>query len=265
MSEEEKPVPKIRVRNLYKSYGALKVLKGLDLDIYAGETLVILGRSGVGKSVLLRQLIGIEEPDSGEIEIDGKQVLTLSRRERLSVYKHMGMLFQSAALFDSMNVGKNTAFYLDQHGDPRQEDSISPSEIKGRVQAALEMVDLAGKENAMPSELSGGMRKRAGLARLIVYRPDVMLFDEPTTGLDPITAMQINDLIKTTQKELKATSVVVTHDIRSALEVGDRIALHHEGKIAYIAPKHEFFKIDDPLIQTFIKNAEVTKDRSFNR
>lgn len=254
--------PKIKVRALWKSYGKLQVLEGLDLDLYEGETIVILGRSGVGKSVLLKQIMGIEIPDKGTIELDGENILNMARREKQKAYMQMGMLFQGAALFDSMNVLENTSFYLKQHGDPRKQGPITNQEIKERAEEALKMVDLEGTEAKMPSDLSGGMRKRAGLARLIVYRPSVMLFDEPTTGLDPITAMQINKLIKKTQRELKATSIVVTHDIRSALEVGDRLALHHDGKIQHIAKAEDFFQIDDPVIQTFIQNAEVSKSMS---
>lgn len=245
----------IRVKNLYKSYGKTKVLKGLDLEVNSGETLVILGRSGVGKSVLLRQIIGIESPDKGTIEIDGISITTLSESERYKIIKGMGMLFQGSALFDSMNVGENTAFYLREHLL-----ELSEEEIQKRVAKALDMVGLTGKQNMMPSDLSGGMRKRAALARLIVYRPQIMLYDEPTTGLDPITAQQINTLINETKKELNSTSIVVTHDIHSAIEVGDRLALHHDGKILHIAPKEEFFKIDDPLLHDFFENAILTKD-----
>ncbi|MCB1119696.1 MAG: ATP-binding cassette domain-containing protein [Chlamydiia bacterium] len=242
----------IKVRDLAKSYGELQVLKGLSLDIYEGETLVILGRSGVGKSVLLRQLIGIEKPDKGTVEVKGIQIATLSETERAKAIKDMGMLFQSAALFDSLTVGENIAFYLTEH-----RNELSVKEIKDRVSHALKMVGLQGTENKMPSDLSGGMRKRAGLARLIVYRPQILLYDEPTTGLDPITAEQINQLINQTKRELKATSIVVTHDIHSALTVGDRLAFHHDGKLIHIAKKEEFFKIDDPLLQAFLKNAMV--------
>ncbi len=258
MTEKKERKLKIRIRGLNKSYGSLHVLKDLNLDIYEGETLVVLGRSGVGKSVLLKQIIGIEKPDSGTIEVDGVNILKLSPSKKLLYYKQMGMLFQGAALFDSMNVGENTGFYLRQHGDPRT-GWITKEEIITRSKEALAMVDLSGTENKMPSDLSGGMRKRAGLARLIVYRPDTMLFDEPTTGLDPITAMQINELIKKTKKELNATSIVVTHDIRSALEVGDQLALHHDGRIIHVADKKAFFQIDDPVIQAFIENASVGK------
>lgn len=243
----------IRVYDLWKGYGKLQVLKGLNLEILDGETLVILGRSGVGKSVLLRQLIGIETPDKGYVEVDGTIISYLSPTERFKVTKGMGMLFQGSALFDSMNVADNTAFYLNQH-----ESYLKPSEIKNRVEEALAMVGMEGTEDKMPSDLSGGMRKRAALARVIVYRPRIVLYDEPTTGLDPITAMQINELILKTQKELHPTSVIVTHDIKSAMEVGDRIAFHYDGKIIHIAPKEEFLKIKDPLLDAFFENAILT-------
>lgn len=246
----------IHVHDIWKRYGKLEVLKGLSLDIFEGETLVILGRSGVGKSVLLKQIIGLEMPDQGYIEVDGKKVTNLTKRAFRSGFKSMGMLFQGSALFDSMDVGENVAFYLHQH-DP----SLAESVVKERVKTALEMVGLEGTEKKMPSDLSGGMRKRAALARLIVYRPEIILYDEPTTGLDPLTAQQINDLINQTKKELKATSIVVTHDIRSALEVGDRLAFHHEGKIAHIAPKSKFLQIDMPLIHDFFTHAMIDKTK----
>lgn len=249
------PHYKIYAHGICKNYGSLQVLKDLDLGVYEGETLVILGRSGVGKSVLLRQIIGIENPDKGYIEIDGKRLSSLRSYARLSIIKSMGMLFQGSALFDSLTVGENTAFYLRQH-EPR----LASKELKMRVSKALEMVGLEGTEQKMPSDLSGGMRKRAALARLIVYRPKIVLYDEPTTGLDPITAMQINELIHQTQKELKATNIVVTHDIRSAFEIGDRLAFHSDGKITHIAPKKDFLHIQDPLLQGFFKNAILTKD-----
>lgn len=244
----------IHVKNVWKRYGKLQVLKDLSLDILDGETLVILGRSGVGKSVLLKQIIGLEAPDKGSVEVDGVQVADLSTRVNRKGLKPMGMLFQGAALFDSMDVGQNTSFYLRQHYP-----LLSEREVKDRVSQALAMVGLEGIEKKMPSELSGGMRKRAALARLIVYRPEIILYDEPTTGLDPITSMQINDLINQTKKELKATSIVVTHDIRSALEVGDRLAFHSDGKIAQVAPKSEFLQIDDPLLHEFFNNAIIDK------
>lgn len=240
----------IRVHDLWKKYGKLEILKGLDLEIADGETVVILGRSGAGKSVLLKQIIGLESPDKGFVEVDNVRVTDTALRQ--SELRPMGMLFQSGALFDSMDVGENTAFYLRQH-----KSDLAESEVSDRVAAALNMVGLKDTQRKMPSELSGGMRKRAALARLIVYRPQIILYDEPTTGLDPITSMQINDLINQTKHELKATSIVVTHDIRSALEVGDRLAFHNEGKIAYIAPKYEFLQSEDPMLQDFFNNATI--------
>lgn len=244
--------PIIVVHDLWKSFGKLEVLKGLNLEVFEGETVVVLGRSGVGKSVLLKQIIGIDKPDKGYVEIGGERIEPLPPTQLYHHKRKMGMLFQGSALFDSLNVAENTAFYLRQH-----EKSLSEKEIKNRVTTALELVDLAGTESKMPSELSGGMRKRAALARLIVYRPSILLYDEPTTGLDPITAMQINDLINKTQRELKATSIVVTHDIRSALEVGDRLAFHYDGKIEAIGPKDQFFRMEDPLVHSFFENAAL--------
>lgn len=244
----------ISIRDLWKSYGKLEVLKGLNLDVLEGETLVILGRSGVGKSVLLKQIIGIEKPDKGYVEVDGERISELPPGQRYKGRRKMGMLFQGSALFDSMNVGENTAFYLRQH-----DEGLTEKEIRDRVAKALEWVGLEGIQKKMPSELSGGMRKRAALARLIVYRPSIILYDEPTTGLDPITAMQINDLINTTQKDLKATSIVVTHDIRSALEVGDRLAFNADGKIEALASKEEFLKLDDSLVRSFFENAVLSQ------
>jgi phospholipid/cholesterol/gamma-HCH transport system ATP-binding protein len=254
----------IKIKNLWKRYGRLQVLEGLNLDINTGETLVILGRSGVGKSVLLKHIIGISRPDAGEIEIDGVKITDLAGPDLYKAVQDMGMLFQGSALFDSMNVGDNTAFYLTQHGDPHTGTHYHPKEIKERVANALAMVGLEGTEKKMPSELSGGMRKRAALARLIVYRPKILLYDEPTTGLDPITAMQINELIVKTQQELKGTSIVVTHDILSALYVGDRLALHKDGKIAYIDQPEAFMKIDDPIIE-FLRKTISQDPRSFRR
>ena len=239
----------IEIRNLKKSFKGFKVLDGLNLDVHKGETLVILGRSGMGKSVLLKHIIGITKPDEGTIDIDGTRISDLSGPDLYKAVINMGMLFQGAALFDSMNVEENTGFFLDQHGDMVNKRKFSEQEIHDRVSNALEMVGLAGTGPKMPSELSGGMRKRAALARLIVYRPSIILYDEPTTGLDPITSMQINELMVKTQHELKATSIVVTHDILSAFHVADRLALLDEGKIIHIAEPEAFMKIDNPIIE----------------
>lgn len=246
----------IKIKNLWKKYGNLQVLAGLDLEVKTGETLVILGRSGMGKSVLLKHIIGISKPDEGTIDVNDTRISDLTGPELYKAVLDMGMLFQGAALFDSMNVEENTAFFLREHR------SCPEKEILERVEQALEMVDLAGTQRKMPSELSGGMRKRAALARLIVYRPSLLLYDEPTTGLDPITSMQINELIVKTQKELKATSIVVTHDISSALYVGDKLALLNEGKIAHMADPDSFLKIEDPIIE-FLRKTISQDPRNF--
>ncbi len=238
----------IEIQNLWKKFGKLQVLAGMDLNVQTGETLVILGPSGIGKSVLLKHIIGILKPDEGTIDVDTVRISDLHGAELYSNVHHMGMLFQGAALFDSMNVEENIAFPLNQHGNLETKKKFTKAEITERVDHALEMVGLAGTQKKMPSELSGGMRKRAALARLIVYRPRIILYDEPTTGLDPIIAMQINELIVKAQEELKATSIVVTHDMFSALYVGDRLALIRDGKIAHISQPDEFIQIDDPLI-----------------
>lgn len=253
----------IRLRDLWKRYNTVEVLKGLNLEVRGGEILVILGRSGVGKSVLLRHIIGIEKPDSGSIEINGEEITECKRNEIYRIVKNMGMLFQGSALFDSMTIEENTAFYLQEHGDPKTGKSFPPKIIKERVQEALAMVGLEGTEKKMPSDLSGGMRKRAGLARLLVYRPSILLYDEPTTGLDPITAQQINELIVKTQDELQGTSIVVTHDIHSTLFIADRIALHKDGKLAYLADPRSFMKIDDPIIN-FLRETFTQERRKFN-
>lgn len=250
----------IHIRNLWKRYGQTQVLKGLNLDVSEGEILVIMGRSGVGKSVLLRHIIGIEKPDDGVIDVGGICISALKQNELYKAVKNMGMLFQGSALFDSMNVEQNTAFYLKQHGNPVTGKPYEEKEIEDRVLSALSMVGLAGTEKKMPSDLSGGMRKRAGLARLIVYRPSILLYDEPTTGLDPITAEQISELIVQTQKELKGTSIVVTHDLASALHIADRIALHQDGQIVHIDTPERFMQIDDPTIH-FLHETMTLKAR----
>ncbi|MBP7074443.1 MAG: ATP-binding cassette domain-containing protein [Rhabdochlamydiaceae bacterium] len=250
--------PLIQIRDLCKSFNKNKVLENLNLDVDLGETLVILGRSGTGKSVLLKHIIGISKADSGSIDVGETRISDLEGPDLYKAAINMGMLFQGAALFDSMTIEENTGFFLSEHGDLQTGKPLSDEEIKARVKEALEMVSLAGTERKLPSELSGGMRKRAALARLIVYRPSILLYDEPTTGLDPITSMQINELIVRIQKELKATSIVVTHDILSALYVSDRLALMNQGKIVYIDQPEAFMKIDDPIIEFLRKT--ITQD-----
>lgn len=252
----------IRIKNLWKRYGNVNVLRGLNLEVDQGEILVILGRSGVGKSVLLRHIIGIEKPDEGSIEVDGVIITELIKNEIYHAVRNMGMLFQGSALFDSMNIEENTAFYLKQHRDILTKKRLPPEIIKEKVKEALQMVGLEGTEHKMPSDLSGGMRKRAGLARLIVYRPSILLYDEPTTGLDPITAQQINELIVKTQNELKGTSIVVTHDINSALFMADRLALHQDGQIVHVADPETFMKLDNPTINFLRENQQIKRKKT---
>lgn len=238
----------ITIKDLYKNYGKIAVLKGLTLQVNQGEILVILGKSGVGKSVLLKHIIGIEKPDSGFVQVDGINITDLDSFELYQQIKNMGMLFQGAALFDSINIEENTGFYLQYNDDPISKKRLNKKEIKTRVLDALKMVGLEDSIEKMPSSLSGGMKKRAALARLIAYRPKILLYDEPTTGLDPITSHQINELIIKTQNELNGTSIIVTHDIHSAWYVADRLALQRDGKIIYIDKPEVFIKIDDPDI-----------------
>jgi len=236
----------IHVHDLHKRLGRQEVLRGFDLEVASGETVVILGRSGGGKSVFLKHIIGLMKPNSGEVFVDGQDVVKLSERQLAEVRKKVGILFQSAALFDSMSVEQNIAFPLHELGLKDRK------EIDRKVAEALEMVDLAGEQKKMPENLSGGMRKRVGLARAIVGAPRCILYDEPTTGLDPIVADSINRLIRRLQKRLGVTSIVVTHDMKSAFHVADRIAYLHEGRIYFKGTPDELKAADDPLIQDFI-------------
>lgn len=237
---------KIMFRNLYKSFEGKKVLCGLNLDIKSGETLVVLGRSGCGKSVTLKILLGLLYPDSGQAFVDGEEVTNLPEKKMVQVRKKIGMLFQGSALFDSMTVGDNVAFALTEHSNK------SKQEIGEIVSRNLAFVDLAGSEHLMPSELSGGMKKRAALARAMAYQPEILLYDEPTTGLDPITATTINALIRKTQKEYGVTSIVVTHELDSGFSVADRIAVMDKGQILEIGTIDEIKKSNNEFVQTFI-------------
>ncbi len=244
----------INIVNLWKSFEHLQVLRGMNLTINEGEIIVILGKSGVGKSVLLKHIIGIEKPDDGHIEINGVNITDLKEQELFKIIENMGMLFQGCALFDSLTVEENVGFYLQEHVDPVTKKKLSIEDIKERVKEALNMVGLDNIENKMPSDLSGGMKKRAALARVIAYRPKILLYDEPTTGLDPMTTKQINELIIKTQNELKGTSIIVTHDIHSALFTADRIALQEEGVITQLETVDKFLSIDNPTI-SFLKES----------
>ena len=237
----------IETRDLHKAFGPQPVLRGVNLRIESGEALVIIGRSGGGKSVLLKHLIGLIQPDEGDVLVDGENIGRLSERALLGVRSKFGMLFQSSALFDSINVAENVGFALVQS---RQ---WTEGEIAQKVAEALEMVELAGIEEKKPSELSGGMRKRVGLARAIVYRPQILLYDEPTTGLDPVVADTIDHLIVRISNRLAVTSVAVTHDMRSASRIGRRIVMLHEGRIHASGTPEEIFNSADPVVRQFVK------------
>jgi len=237
----------IRIRGLSKKLGTKQVLDGLDLDIPTGLTLVIMGRSGSGKSVLLKHIIGLMQPDAGTIEADGNMMTGLAEPELNELRKRFGMLFQGAALFDSLSVGENIALPLREH------THLSDAEIRARVAERLAWVGLTGVEDMKPSSLSGGMRKRVGLARAIAMDPAYILYDEPTTGLDPIMSDVINRLIRSLQARIGVTSIVVTHDLHSAWHVGDRLALLHNGKMVFTGTPSEAKETSDPRVRQFIE------------
>ena len=236
----------IEVRELKKSFGAQTVLDGVNLRIETGESVVIIGRSGGGKSVLLKHLVGLLQPDCGQVLVDGQDIVAMSERQLMPVRSKFGMLFQGAALFDSMTVAENVGFVLWHN------QKLPAAQVRARVAEVLEMVDLAGIENKKPAELSGGMRKRVGLARTIIYQPQVVLYDEPTTGLDPIASDSIDQLILRVHQRLKITSVAVTHDMRSARRVGQRIFMLHEKKVYVTGTPDEIFNSKDPVVRQFI-------------
>ena len=244
----------IEVCNLERSFGAHKILDGVSFCIDRGESVVIIGRSGGGKSVLLKHLIALLKPDSGQVLIDGENIVPMDERQLLRVRRKFGMLFQGAALFDSMTVAENIAFAL------RRERTFPEDEIARKVAHVLELVDLPGIEEKNPSELSGGMRKRVGLARAIVYQPEIVLYDEPTTGLDPIASDSIDKLILRVRDRLNVTSVVVTHDMRSARRLGQRILMLHEKRIYATGTPEEIFGSKDPIVKQFVEGiSEVSE------
>jgi len=236
----------IRIENLHKSFGAKHVLRGVNLEIRKGETMVIIGRSGEGKSVLLKSIINLIEPDQGRIWFREKNITAASESEQDQFRQRFGMLFQGAALFDSLTVEENVGFGL------RRMKNLSESEITRVVHDRLAMVGLKNIEHQYPSELSGGMKKRVALARAIAMDPEVILYDEPTTGIDPIMADAINDLIIEMKKKLSVTSIAVTHDMVSAYKIADRIAMLHEGRIVGVASPAQIKKTHNPLIRQFI-------------
>ncbi len=244
MSEKQDYI--IRFCDVYKQFEDNQVLTGFNLDIIRGETLVIMGRSGCGKSVTLKIILGLLRPDSGQVFIDGVEITELSERELVPLRKKMGMLFQGSALFDSLTVGDNVGFALYEHsGKPY-------TEIEQIINTNLEFVDLAGTAGLMPAELSGGMRKRVALARAIAYNPYILLYDEPTTGLDPITATTINELVRKTQKQYGVTSIVVTHELESGFSVADRIAVINDGKIIEIGTIDQVKNSSNEFVQRFL-------------
>jgi phospholipid/cholesterol/gamma-HCH transport system ATP-binding protein len=239
----------IKITNLWKSFESKQVLKGLSLEINRGEIMVIIGESGCGKSILLKQIIGIMKPDEGKIEVDGIEVTSLSRGELNKLRLNFGMLFQGGALFDSLTVESNVGFFLREHTD------LTGEEISKKVRDVLEMVGLEGVENLMPAELSGGMRKRVALARAICMDPKIVLYDEPTSGVDPVMGGEINRLIRRLQERLRLTSIVVTHDIKSAFEIADRIAMLHDGRIIEVGTIKEIAFSQNSVVKRFIKDS----------
>jgi phospholipid/cholesterol/gamma-HCH transport system ATP-binding protein len=236
----------IEIVDLYKSFGQKEVLRGVNLFIEKGQSMVIIGGSGSGKSVLLKHIIGLLRPDKGSVFIEGLDITKLNEKNLYKVRKKFGMLFQGAALFDSLKVWENVSFFLMRHR------GISEKKAKEIAIEKLRLVGLVGIEDLMPSELSGGMRKRVGLARAIAHDPEILLYDEPTTGLDPIMADAINDLIIDLKKKLNVTSVAITHDMHSAYKIGDRIAMLYEGKIIEVGTPEEIKNSSNPIVRQFI-------------
>jgi phospholipid/cholesterol/gamma-HCH transport system ATP-binding protein len=241
--------PVILIRKLHKSFGNQTVLNGVDLEVAHGKTLMILGRSGMGKSVLLKLIIGLQKPDSGSIQIDGKEIVGLSMDQLNEIRKRIGFLFQNAALYDSLTVAENVAFPLKRHTD------MSAAEQKDRVHELLLRVGMEEAGEKRPAEISGGMRKRVGLARALALSPEIMLSDEPTTGLDPITAGEINELIRELKQERQMSSIVVTHDMHSAKTVSDSVALLDKGDIVIQGTFDDLEKSKDPFVSEFLKRS----------
>jgi phospholipid/cholesterol/gamma-HCH transport system ATP-binding protein len=249
----------IEIRNLYKVFGAQMVLNNLNLTVRRGETKAIIGRSGVGKSVLLKNIVGLIHPDSGSIKINGVEVTNLNEKEYDRVRMEIGMVFQGGALFDSMNVGENVGFVLNEFM------SLDRKTVEDKVRDALGLVGLKDVESLMPSQLSGGMRKRVSLARVLCMEPHIILYDEPTSEVDPITAAAINNLIIELRDKLKVTSIIVTHDMNSAYQVADSIAMFYKGQVIADGTPEEIKNSKHPVIQQFIHgeaHGPITEDES---
>ena len=239
--------PMIKLLDVHKAFGPKRVLQGFTLDVEEGETMVIIGYSGTGKSVAIKHIVGLLEPDAGEVWVDGLEVPALPRRELYRLRARIGYVFQFAALFDSFSIGENVAMGLRKQGE------LEEREIAERVSQALDLVDLPGVEHRFPAELSGGMRKRVGIARSIALRPKYMLYDEPTTGLDPVTSAVIDNLMTRMRDKLGVTSIVITHDMRSAYTVGSRIAMLYEGQVRQVGTVAEIQQSTDPIVRQFIE------------
>ena len=237
----------IRLADVYKAFGEKEILAGFTLDVREGETMVIIGYSGTGKSVAIKHIVGLLEPDQGEVWVDNVRVDTLPRRELYQLRSKIGYVFQFAALFDSLNIGENVAMGL------RRSSGLSEPEIETRVAEALDLVDLPGVEARFPAELSGGMRKRVGIARAIALRPKYLLYDEPTTGLDPVTTAVIDDLMVRMREKLGVTSIVITHDMKSAYRVGTRIAMLYDGRVRQVGTVDQIKRTTDPIVRQFIE------------
>lgn len=239
---------KIHLADVHKAFGDKRVLNGVDLDVEAGESLVIVGGSGTGKSVLLKHMIGLLKPDRGVVEVDGVSVPDLGYREITAFRRRFGMAFQEGALFDSMTVWENVAFPL------RRQRRLPTDEIRARVDRSLAQVGLEGAGGKMPSELSGGMRRRAGFARAVVHQPEILLFDEPTTGLDPVTKATIDELIIALREDLGSTTVTISHDMTSVFRIADRIGMLYDGEVIALATPEEFRQLADSRVQRFLRS-----------
>jgi phospholipid/cholesterol/gamma-HCH transport system ATP-binding protein len=248
----------ISLENVHKSFGPKVVLNGFTLEVREGETMVIIGYSGTGKSVAIKHIVGLLEPDKGTVFVDGLEVPKLKRRELYALRSHIGYVFQFAALFDSLTVNENVAMGLVKLG------TLTPKEISARVQEALELVDLPSAGKTLPVELSGGMRKRVGIARAIAHRPKYILYDEPTTGLDPVTAAVIDELMVRMQKQLGVTGIVITHDMRSAYFIGTRIAMLFEGTVRQVGSVDEIRNTKDPVVRQFIEGRATLHANGFS-